>query len=170
MTELRLESLTIVPMQPLDWAAVREIYAEGIATGNATFETETPDWETWNAAHLERCRLVIRVGSQVAGWAALSRAYARTVYSGVAEVSIYIGEQARGRGLGLQLLKALVEEAERAGIWTLQAGILAENEASLRLHVSCGFRVVGHREKIALLHGIWRDTVLMERRSALIGK
>jgi phosphinothricin acetyltransferase len=156
-------------MRPLDWPAVCKVYAEGIATANATFETETPSWEKWNAAHIDRCRFVAREGKEIIGWAALSRVWARKVYAGVAEVSVYVAEQARGRGVGSKLLQTLVTASEQAGFWTLQAGIFAENIASIRLHEVCGFRVVGRREKIARLHGVWRDTVLMERRSAVVG-
>ncbi len=169
MEPLHLAPVQIEPMRPSDWAAVRAIYAAGIATGNATFATETPEWEKWNADHIESCRLVARSAEQILGWAALSRVSARAVYAGVAEISVYIAETARGRGVGLGLLKVLVEESERAGFWTLQAGIFAENAASLNLHERCGFRVVGKRVKIGCLGGVWRDTVLLERRSSVAG-
>jgi L-amino acid N-acyltransferase YncA len=159
----------IAPMTEQHWEAVREIYAQGIATGNATFEQTVPDWKEWDARHLAACRLVACVESEVIGWAALSRVSTRPVYEGVAEVSIYIAERAHGQGLGRQLLKALIAESEKNGIWTLQAGILAENAVSIRLHQNAGFRVVGRREKIGCRDGRWRDTVLMERRSAVIG-
>jgi phosphinothricin acetyltransferase len=160
--------LTVESMRASDWPAIGAIYAEGIATGNATFETETPDWLKWNAAHIDGCRFVAREAGQVIGWAALSRVSSREVYAGVAEVSVYVAERARGRGVGLKLLQVLVAASEQAGFWTLQAGIFAENTASIRLHECCGFRIVGRREKIACLHGAWRDTVLMERRSAVV--
>jgi L-amino acid N-acyltransferase YncA len=156
-------------MSSSDWPAVCAIYAEGIATGNATFETETPAWDRWNAEHIDSCRFVAREGAEVIGWAALSRVSSRQVYAGVAEVSVYIAERARGRGVGLKLLQALVTASEQAEFWTLQAGIFAENVASIRLHECCGFRIVGQREKIARLHGTWRNTVLMERRSTAVG-
>lgn len=160
-----MATIRIEPMLPADWPAVREIYAQGIATGNATFATETPDWGQWDIDHIDRCRYVARRVQEVLGWAALSRVSRRVVYAGVAEVSIYIAQQARGQRIGFQLLQALVEGSEEAGFWTLQAGIFAENTASIRLHERCGFRMVGRRERIAQLHGNWRDTILMERRS-----
>jgi phosphinothricin acetyltransferase len=156
-------------MQPEDWPAVRAIYLEGIATKNATFETEAPAWEKWDAAHLKNCRLVARLDGQVVGWAALSPVSSRCVYAGVVEESIYISESARGQGVGKRLLAALVEASEQAGIWTLQTGIFPENEISLRLHERCGFRRLGVREKIGQMDGIWRDVVLMERRSRVVG-
>ena len=154
---------------PADWDAVADIYAEGIATGQATFETEVPAWEAWDAAHLPRPRLKATEASRIVGWAALSPVSRRPVYSGVAEVSIYVGEASRGRGVGKALLSALVRLSEDAGIWTLQAGILAINGSSVSLHEACGFRRVGVRERIGLLDGVWRDVVLMERRSSRVG-
>jgi phosphinothricin acetyltransferase len=151
------------------WDAVRQIYWEGIATGKATFEESVPDWTEWDARHLPTCRLIASSGDGFLGWAALSRVSSRQVYTGVAEVSIYIAERARGRGIGAALLTTLVAESERNGIWTLQAGIFAENSTSIRLHQRAGFRIVGTRERIACLKGTWRDTVLMERRSAIVG-
>lgn len=152
-----------------DWPAVRAIYEEGIATGHATFETVVPEWEAWNAARLPVCRLVARRGRRIVGWAVLSPVSSRAVYSGVAEVSIYVAAPARGQGVGRTLLKALVESSEAAGIWTLQAGIFPENEASVALHLTCGFRVIGRRERLGRHHGIWRDSLLLERRSSRIG-
>ena len=162
--------VTIEPMNATDWESVRAIYLEGIATGNATFEQTAPDWASWDAAHRQACRLVARDGEEVLGWAALSRASARAVYAGVAEVSVYVAERARGRGVGRELLARLVGESEAAGIWTLQAGIFPENIASVRLHAAAGFREVGRRERIGRMNGRWRDTLLMERRSATVGK
>ena len=159
----------IGPMQPSDWRAVREIYAQGIATGDATFETELPDWEKWNANHRADCRLVARDGSSLLGWAALSNVSGRCVYAGVAEVSVYIASEARGRGFGKALLQALIEQSESAGIWTLQAGIFPENVASVAQHKSLGFREVGVRQRIGKLGDRWRDTVLLERRSSKVG-
>ena len=156
-------------MAASDWAAVRAIYEEGIATGHATFETAAPEWEAWNAARLPVCRLVARRGRRIVGWAALSPISSRAVYSGVAEVSIYVAAPARGQGVGRTLLKTLVESSETAGIWTLQAGIFPENEASVALHLACGFRVIGRRERLGRHHGIWRDSLLLERRSSRIG-
>jgi phosphinothricin acetyltransferase len=151
-----------------DWPAVRDIYLEGIASGNATFETQAPPWEEWDAKHLAKPRLVFRTAERggVLGWAALSRVSARACYAGVAEVSVYIAPASRGLGIGSLLLGALVAQSEAEGIWTLQASIFPENEASVSLHQRHGFRIVGRRERIAQLHGVWRDTVLMERRSA----
>jgi phosphinothricin acetyltransferase len=160
---------TMEEMGAEDWPAVAAIYDEGIATSNATFEQEVPAWEVWDANHLPTCRLVARVGGEVVGWAALSPVSRRHVYRGVAEVSVYVAASARGHGVGLMLLQRLVEESERAGIWTMQAGIFPENGASIRLHERCGFRVVGRRERIGQMNGVWRDTVLMERRSNVVG-
>jgi L-amino acid N-acyltransferase YncA len=159
----------IQPMTEQHWDAVRQIYGEGIATGKATFEELLPEWTAWDARHLPTCRLVASSGDAVLGWAALSRVSSRQVYRGVAEVSIYIAERARGQGVGAALLTALITESERNGVWTLQAGIFAENTVSVRLHQRAGFRTVGTRERIACLNGTWRDTVLMERRSTITG-
>lgn len=156
-------------MTPADWPQVRAIYVEGIATGLATFETEAPAWEQWDAGHLPSCRLVGRRNDLVVGWAALSPISRRPCYAGVAEVSIYVAAANRGGGVGRALLRALVEESERHGIWTLQGATFAENAASLRLLASCGFRVVGRRERVARLNGVWIDTILTERRSAVAG-
>jgi phosphinothricin acetyltransferase len=152
-----------------DWEQVRAIYLEGIATGHATFETDAPSWEKWDAGHLRKMRLVARNGDEILGWAALSPVSDRCVYGGVAEVSVYVGERGRGRGVGRALLEALVEASERNGIWTLQAGVFPENAASVKLHLSCGFREVGRRERIGKMNGVWRDTLLLERRSRSAG-
>ena len=163
--ELKIEAMTAV-----DWPDVSRIYAEGIATGDATFETAVPPWETWNANHRADCRFVARNSAgQILGWAALTPISSRCVYEGVAEVSVYVGEAARGQGLGKMLLQALVTASETTGTWTLQSSITPENKASIAIHERCGFRIVGHREKIAQHNGRWRDTVLMERRSILVG-
>ncbi|HTP89545.1 MAG TPA: GNAT family N-acetyltransferase [Bryobacteraceae bacterium] len=159
----------VTPMTAEDWPSVRQIYEEGIATGNATFEKSAPDYDAWDRGHLSRCRLVAREDGEVAGWAALSPVSSRCVYGGVAEVSVYVRETARGRGVGLALMKALVEESEKAGIWTLQAGIFPENAASIDVHGKVGFRSVGVREKLGVMDGRWRDVVLMERRSGVVG-
>jgi L-amino acid N-acyltransferase YncA len=158
----------IVPMSAEDWNAVRAIYLEGIATGNATFEACAPEWAIWDAGHLTECRFVAREGAAVIGWAALSPVSGRCVYAGVAEVSVYVAERARGRKIGQALLSALVDASEKRGIWTLQAGIFPENTSSVRLHQHCGFRMVGTREKLGKMNGRWRDVVLMERRSSAI--
>jgi L-amino acid N-acyltransferase YncA len=152
-----------------DWEAVRSIYQDGIATGNATVETHAPDWESWNSNHRPDCRLVARDGDEVVGWAALSPVSTRSAYAGVAEVSVYVSKSSRGSGVGKLLLSSLVSTSEAAGIWTLQAMIFVENEASIALHSSSGFRSVGIRERIGSLNGQWRDTLLMERRSNVVG-
>lgn len=160
--------LNLRELRPDDWPAVRTIYEEGIRGGDATFETETPSWESWDAAHPD-LRLVADLAGSVVGWAALSPASARHCYRGVGEVSVYVAEEARGRGLGRALLDELVERSEQAGYWTLTAGVFPENEASLRVHRACGFREVGVRERLGELHGVWRDVILLERRSTLVG-
>lgn len=162
-------SYIIDDLTAADWEQVRSIYVEGIATGHATFETGAPEWEKWDAGHLRKMRLVARDGDEILGWAALSPVSDRCVYGGVAEVSVYVGERGRGRGVGRALLEALVAASERNGIWTLQAGVFPENAASVKLHLGCGFREVGRRERIGKLHGIWRDTLLLERRSQSAG-
>jgi L-amino acid N-acyltransferase YncA len=162
-------------MEPHHWHAVREIYGEGIATGNATFETEPPAWEKWDAGHRKDCRLValestaLNDDETILGWAALSAVSARHVYRGVAEISVYVAVNARGRGVGKALLSALIRESESAGIWTLQAGIFPENTGSVTLHKSCGFYEVGIRRRIGKLGDTWRDVLLLERRSAIAG-
>lgn len=162
-------TLSIRSLDESDWPAVLSIYRQGIATGHATFETDAPGWDKWNASHLAAPRLVAvddeRDTEQVVAWAALSPVSARSVYAGVAEVSVYVADGCRGRGIGRRLLQALVEAAERAGFWTLQGGIFASNAPSIRLHLSCGFRIVGTRERIGSLAGTWHDVVLVERRS-----
>jgi phosphinothricin acetyltransferase len=158
-------------MTPADWPAVRAVYLEGLATGQASFQTEAPSWEEWDAGHLAACRLVARdaAAGDMLGWAALSPVSRRHCYRGVAEVSVYVAGAARGRGVGRRLLAALVEASEGERIWTLQSSIFPENAASLALHERCGFRVLGRRERVAQHHGVWRDTVLMERRSRIVG-
>ena len=153
-----------------DWEAVRSIYLDGIATGQATFETVAPSWEKWNEGHLRFARLGASFFGEPAlqGWAALSPVSVRAVYAGVAEVSVYVGAEARGHGVGRTLLSRLIAESELNGVWTLQAGIFPENEASVTLHQNLGFRVVGKRERIGKLKGVWRDTVLLERRSRVV--
>lgn len=156
-------------MKPEDWPAVRTIYRKGIDTGIATFETDAPKWGQWNEAHLAHSRIVATLYDEIVGWAALSGISDRCVYGGVAEVSIYIAVNIRGKGAGTFLLKALINESEKNGIWTLQAGIFAENKASIQLHRKCGFRIVGRREKLGCLHGDWKDVMLLERRSEKAG-
>jgi len=152
-----------------DWPQVAEIYRQGLETGNASFETEVPAPEAWDAAHLPEPRLIARLEGAIAGWAALSAVSGRCVYGGVAEVSVYVAAGSAGRGVGRRLLSELVRLSEEAGIWTLQAGIFPENTASLALHERCGFRVVGRRERLGCQNGVWRDVVLVERRSATVG-
>ena len=158
----------VVDMTAEDWPVVRRIYEEGIATRNATFETEAPPWETWDVAHLAEPRLVARLGGRPLGWSALSPVSSRAVYRGVVEVSTYVGEEARGQGVGAALISAMIERSERAGIWTLRAGVFPENQASLTLHLRCGFRAVGVHERIGRMDGVWRDVVLLERRSPAV--
>jgi L-amino acid N-acyltransferase YncA len=159
----------IEPMRSEDWPAVREIYLQGIATGNATFDTEAPDWERWDAGHLPAARLVARDGSgEIVAWAALSPVQRKSAYRGVAEGSLYVREDARHTGIGRKLSEAMIEASERAGIWTVELWIFPENEASISLCESLGFRVVGVRERIGKRDGRWRDVVVMERRSAAV--
>ena len=169
MSQTTDAAISIEAMTAADWPDVREIYAAGIATGNATFETTPPDWEEWDGSHLADHRLVARLDGRVVAWAALSPVSDRCVYGGVAENSIYVSPAAAGRGIGRRLLAALCEGAETAGIWTIQTGIFPENEASIALHHRCGFRTVGRRERLGRHHGVWRDVMLMERRSTIAG-
>jgi phosphinothricin acetyltransferase len=158
-------AVTIRPLATTDWPAVAAIYEDGIATGDATFETDVPTWDRWDADHLPEHRLVAELETDgVCGWAALSPVSERCAYRGVAEVSVYVAAAARGRGVGRVLLNALLEGADRGEIWTVQAGTFPENTASVRLHLACGFRVVGTRERIGNLKGAWRDVLLLERR------
>lgn len=158
----------VVPMEPQHWPEVAAIYAEGIATGHATFETGVPTWDVWDASHLVDPRCVA-IDDRVSGWAAMSAVADRCVSCGVAEASVYVAARARGRGVGRSLLDALIASSERAGIWTIQAGVFTENVASLALLERCGFRVVGTRERLGKLAGTWRDVVLFERRSETVG-
>ncbi|WP_312469799.1 N-acetyltransferase family protein [Neobacillus sp.] len=156
-------------MCPNDWEQVKSIYLEGINTGNATFQNEAPSWEDWNNNHLSECRFVARLKGSVIGWTALTPISSRCVYSGVAEVSVYVSDNARGLGVGSELLKALIEKSEQQGYWTLQSGIFPENIPSLKLHHKFGFREVGRREHIGKMNGVWRDVLLLERRSKIVG-
>jgi L-amino acid N-acyltransferase YncA len=161
--------MIIRPMSPSDYEMVKSIYERGIATGNATFQTTAPEWDEWNNAHLPACRLVAEDGDKVIGWAALTAVSGRCVYAGVAEVSVYIDERSRGKGVGSLLMQALIRESEENGLWTLQAGIFPENEASVQLHLKNGFRQIGFRESIGKMNGVWRNTLLLERRSKIVG-
>lgn len=157
-------------MKESDWEQAANIYLEGIKTRKATFQTELPSWEDWNKSHISSCRLVIRSGGNILGWAALSPTSSRCVYKGVAEISIYIGEKYRGQGIGEVLLKNIIEQSEENGFWTLQSVIVSENAASIALHKKCGFREIGIREKVAKMNNEkWLDVVLMERRSNIVG-
>ncbi len=158
----------IEKMKREDWEQVSRIYLEGIKTGNATFETDMPSWESWISKHLPCCNIVAR-RNKILGWAAVSPTSSRDVYSGVTEVSIYVSEECKRTGVGLALLKELIELSENNDIWTLQAGIFPENEASINLHKKCGFKIVGTREKIGKMNDVWRDVILMERRSKKVG-
>jgi L-amino acid N-acyltransferase YncA len=162
-------AVVIESMTEQDWTQVQAIYVEGLEFGDATFETNAPDWAHWDAGHLGVCRLVARVAGEVVGWAALSPVSIRQAYSGVAEASLYIAARARGGGVGSKLMAALIESSEQAGIWTLHSSTFPENTASLALQRRFGFRVIGTRERIARHHGRWRDTVLLERRSSVTG-
>jgi len=164
-----LDNVSIRQLEAADWDRVRAVYLEGIATGQATFETEAPSWEAWDAGHLQFARLVAVGNDELCGWAALSPVSKREAYAGVAEVSVYVGEKFRKQGIGFKLLQALINESEGQGIWTLQASVFPENTATVVLHKRCGFRELGRRERIGRLKGVWRDTILLERRSALVG-
>ncbi|MDQ2920835.1 MAG: N-acetyltransferase family protein [Acidobacteriota bacterium] len=163
--------MEIRQMVPEDWEAVRAIYLEGIATGQATFETSTPSWGQWNSSHLSFARLIAasQPEGSVKGWAALAPVSGRAVYAGVAEVSVYIARDSKGQGLGQQLLTLLIAESETNGMWMLQASVFPENLASIALHERCGFRAVGIRERIGRINKLWRDTLLLERRSRVVG-
>jgi L-amino acid N-acyltransferase YncA len=152
-----------------DYPAIAEIYREGIATGNATFETDVPSWQQWNDTHLLHSRIAFIDDDEITAWAALSPVSGRCVYGGVAEVSVYVKSTAQRKGIGSRLLKELIKSSEQNGIWTLQAGIFPENLASIKIHELCGFRIVGIRERLGKMNGKWRDVCLMERRSQLVG-
>ena len=160
--------MTIDELRPEHWPEVARIYADGIATGNATFETAVPEWEAWDRSHLPAHRFVAVDDRRVVGWVAVSPVSDRCAYEGVVENSVYVDASAQGRGVGRRLLEALVESTEAAGIWTIQTGIFPENEASVAVHERVGFRVVGRRERLGRLQGTWRDVLLLERRSAVV--
>jgi L-amino acid N-acyltransferase YncA len=164
-----IKEITIEIMRPEHWDEVRRIYMEGIATGNATFQKDAPSWEEWDHSHRPDCRIIAYLNGQLTGWAALSPVSSRCVYAGVAEVSVYVSQSSANSGVGSSLLKQLIELSEDNGIWTLQSGIFPENLSSLHLHLKHGFREVGRRERIGEMDGVWRDVVLMERRSEKTG-
>ena len=164
-----MTGFTVEMMNNSDWPEVVVIYQKGIETADATFETKAPDWPDWDAAHLPEPRLVARIGNKVIGWAALSPVSDRCAYTGVAEVSVYVNPAFSRQGVGSALLHQLVAESEKIGIWTLQAGIFPENQASIILHHRLGFRTIGVREKLGKLNGVWRDVILLERRSKITG-
>ena len=161
--------MEVVAMKPEHWKMVSTIYAEGIATGFATFETQIPTFDSWDAGHLKQCRFVAIENDNILGWSALSPVSGRCVYGGVAEVSVYVSSSARKKGVGKELMKALIEASEKAGIWSLQSGIFPENQGSVELHKKMGFRHIGKRERIGKLHGVWKDNLLYERRSKVVG-
>jgi L-amino acid N-acyltransferase YncA len=153
------------PMAASDWSAVEHVYSEGIATGAATFETSTPPWSAWDASHREDLRFIASIDGRVVGWVAAGPVSRRPCYAGVVEHSVYVAADQRGRGVGGVLLDRLISAAADVGVWTIQSGIFPENKPSLDLHRSRGFRIVGRREKIAQLHGTWRDVIMIERRN-----
>jgi len=161
--------MNIRKMEASDWEEVSKIYAEGIATGFATFETNTPTYTAWDTAHIASCRIVVTENEKVLGWAALSPVSSRCVYGGVAEVSVYVEQHSRGKGIGKLLMETLIKESEEEGLWTIQSGIFPENEGSIELHKKMGFRYIGKRERVAKLNGMWKDNLLFERRSKTIG-
>lgn len=165
-----MEVVKIRPMLPEDWPRVKAIYESGIATGVATFEQIAPEWEGWNSSHLHFGRLVLTTNDEIAGWAALSPVSNRCVYGGVAEISVYVSAIHRSKGIGKKLLNELVAESERNNIWTLQAGIFTDNLASVNLHKSVGFRLIGYRERIGKLNNQWKDNYIFERRSKIVGQ
>jgi L-amino acid N-acyltransferase YncA len=161
--------MEIKPIQENDYITIAEIYLQGIATGHATFQTEAPEWSVWDKNHLTFCRLGAFENEEMLGWAALSPVSSRCVYGGVAEVSIYVASSARGKGIGKILFAQLIKESEENGLWTLQSGIFPENIGSIKMHEDMGFRKIGYREKIGNMKGVWRDNVMMERRSKMVG-
>lgn len=161
--------ITFRTMMANDWKSVAEIYKQGIETGNATFQQEIPIWNDWDNGHIKSCRIVACTGNEIVGWAALSSVSARKVYAGIAEVSIYVATKYRGQGIGYKLLEKTITESESENFWTLQVGIFPENQASLHIHKKLNFREIGYRERIGKMNGTWRNTVLLERRSKIVG-
>ncbi len=163
------EKLTFRNLKETDWEQVSQIYQEGLDTGNATFESNLPSWNEWNNGHLKKCRIIAEIKNKIVGWSALSPVSSRCVYGGVAEVSVYVSTKFSGKKIGTKLLERLITESENNEIWTLQAGIFPENKGSLTIHERLGFRKVGYREKIGKMNGVWRNTILLERRSNITG-
>ncbi|MBR2649492.1 MAG: N-acetyltransferase [Sediminibacterium sp.] len=161
--------ITLTNMHAEHWDAVKVIYEEGISTGNATFQTAAPSWQEWDNSHLKTCRIIAIENNEVLGWAALTPVSSRCVYAGVAEVSVYVGANARGKNIGTKLLRELINQSEQNGIWTLQSGIFPENKASIAIHEKNGFRIIGYRERIGKMGNVWRDNISLERRSNKIG-
>lgn len=166
---VNLNVMDIREMHPTDWDSVAKIYEQGIATGYATFEKSVPTYEVWDNAHLSSCRIVAVENDTITGWAALSPVSSRCVYGGVAEVSVYVAKEHTGKGIGKMLMLHLIPQSEKEGIWTLQSGIFPENEGSIALHKKVGFRYIGKREKVGQLDGMWKDNLLFERRSMIVG-
>ena len=162
--------MNIEPLRIEHWPEVKSIYEKGIATGHATFQTAAPEWEEWDRSHVSSPRLVMVSNNKVIAWSALTPVSGRCVYAGVAEVSVYVDPESQGKGIGKQILQQLILESEQHGFWTLQAGIFPENKASLKIHEQLGFRILGEREKIGKMNGVWRNTVLLERRSKIAGQ
>lgn len=162
-------NVLIKPMTRDSWEEVARIYESGIATKNSTFQTTAPDWDSWDNAHRKDCRLIALIDNKIIGWAALSPVSSRCVYAGVAEVSVYIDIQYRGKGIGTELMKSLINESELNGIWSLQAGIFPENTGSIKLHHQNGFRTIGIKHRVGKMDNTWRDVVMLERRSNIIG-
>ncbi|MFJ8064525.1 GNAT family N-acetyltransferase [Psychrobacillus sp. NPDC096426] len=165
-----INDLVIDEMLETDWEQVKTIYIEGIQSGNATFQTKAPTWNEWNAVHFQKCRFIARMGREVVGWIAISPISSRESFAGVAEISIYLTNTIKGMGIGSKLLEALVKDSEQLGFWTLQAMIFPENQGSINLHKKFNFKEVGTRQRIGKLNGVWRDVVLLERRSEKVGQ
>ena len=164
-----MNSISILPLENLHWQPVKSIYEQGLTTGVATFETESPSWEEWDSSHVKIGRLIAIENNRVVGWIALSPVSSRCIYGGVAEISVYIHENHRGKGIGKLLLAEVIRVSEDNGYWTLQAGIMPANVGSVKLHESLGFRTVGYREKISKIKGVWQDNLILERRSKVVG-
>jgi phosphinothricin acetyltransferase len=164
-----MSKVDIKEMLPIHWKEVSKIYKEGIDTGLATFEKKIPTWKTWDSNHLSYCRLIALINNNIVGWAALSPVSSRCIYGGVAEISVYVANGFRGNKIGEKLLQELIRASERNGLWTIQSGVFPENTASIELHKKVGFRVIGYREKVGVLDGKWKDNILMERRSKIVG-